>query len=59
MLRIQELTADEINHLLDAVAAFKEVGRRRRKLAVFAFSIRQKHLLASMMQMICGVDFTG
>src|SRR5579859_7901064 len=28
LLGIQELTADEINHLLDAAAAFKEVGER-------------------------------
>src|SRR5258707_15159496 len=28
LLGIRELTAEEINHLLDAAAAFKEVGER-------------------------------
>ena len=31
LLRIQELTADEINHLLDAVAVFKGIGGRHKK----------------------------
>ncbi len=35
LLRIQGLTVDEINQLVDAAAAFKEVGWRRRKPSVF------------------------
>ena len=31
LLRIQELTADGINHLLDAVAVFKGIGGRHKK----------------------------